>query len=186
MSIEKPKQNFDSKVEHRQETLRVDLALEVKEAKNQEYLELISFIDKKYAGKYEFAANILKRYIKNEILAQNNRDGSADFSKILGVIDQNVEKFGKVFDTMLANLSNNDFAKKLGLNSASIEAARVVESASYAGVTNKYQMALVKIYSLLKFTKSSEQNLYLTDTLEEEVKSLPLPEILKKFDQITA
>lgn len=184
MSLQKPQQNLESIRESSPETLKVDLALEIKEERNAKYTELITSIDKKYGGKYEFAANILKRYIKNEILALSVNDNVVDFTTIADEINSTVTKFNKFFDSMLRNLSNSDFAKKLGLKSASIDAGKVLESAVYNGVTNKYQMAILKIYSMLKFSLGGDQNFYLTDIFEEEIKALPLEKILKKFDQL--
>ncbi len=177
MTLEK----HDYVPEKTKEQKNVDFALDAKSETIKSYTEIISGIEKKYAGN-KFAENIIKSYLKNEITKVASVNGTATISETL---KNTVVKYGKFFDYMKANLNNYDFAKKLGLNSSNSDPNTIVSTAiRNAGVTNESHKAILKFYATMRFQSYNVPNIYLTDIYEEEIKQVPLPNLLSKFGEI--
>lgn len=179
MSFEKAKQS----IERNDKQKTVDFALDAKSESARVYTEIIDSLDERFKG-YEFAKNILKRYIKNEITKAASENG---FASVASTLKKNAEKYGKFFDYMRSNLKNNDFAKKLGLRSASVDPDKIVPTAVRDGGVTGAHKAIVKYFAIMRFMQMPDpidQNVYVTDTYEEEIKEVPLPTLLAKFAEL--
>lgn len=175
MDPEKPKQNIEADVEAQKHNYKVERALEATGVQKEAYDKLIDKIDSRFGDKEIYAGNLLKSYIKKEILAS----GKNNFPKLYPELERNTERFIKMCDQIGIHLNDDAFAKSLGIRTGT-QAGRLAEQARDKGVTSPEQMAIVKLYALTKGLQSTE----LISAYESYIKALYLPDILDKFDEI--